>query len=90
MCLLPVLAIVDQAVDDTGIGQGGGVAQIGEIVFGDFAQDAAHDLAGSGFGRPCDHCSQSGLAIGPISLRTHATSSFCNSSLGSSPLFSVT
>ncbi len=44
MCLLPVLAIVDQAVDDAGIGQGGGVAQIGEIVFGDFAQDAAQAI----------------------------------------------
>ncbi len=51
MCLLPVLAIVDQAVDDAGIGQGGGVAEIGEIVFCDFAQDTAHDLVTSGLAR---------------------------------------
>ncbi len=44
MRLLPVLPVLDQAVDDAGIGQGGGVAQIGEIVFGDFAQDAAQAI----------------------------------------------
>ncbi len=41
-------------------------------------------------GRPGAHCSQSGEAIGPISLRTHWTSSFLSSSVGSSPAFSVT
>ena len=42
------------------------------------------------FGRPGAHCSWSGVAIGPISLRTQATSSLRNASLGASPLFSVT
>ena len=35
------------------------------------------------FGRPGAHCSQSGLAMGPISLRTHWTSSFFSASEGS-------
>ena len=45
------------------------------LVLGDLAQDAAHDLAGAGLRQAGAHCSRSGLAIGPISLRTHCTSS---------------
>jgi len=42
------------------------------------------------FGNAGAHCIASGEAIGPISLRTHATSSLRNASVGSSPDFSVT
>ena len=41
-----------------GIGEGRGVAEVAEIVLGDLAQDAAHDLARAGLGqagRPLDH-----------------------------------
>ena len=41
-------------------------------------------------GRPGAHCSQSGEAIGPISLRTQVTSSFFRSSSDASPAFKVT
>ena len=36
-------------------------------------------------GSPGAHCSQSGVAIAPISLRTQATSSLRSASLGCSP-----
>ena len=42
------------------------------------------------FGRPGAHWMTSGEAIGPISLRTHATSSLRRSSDVGSPAFSVT
>src|SRR5579859_17488 len=42
------------------------------------------------FGSAGAHWIASGEAIGPISLRTQATSSLRNSSLGSSPSFKVT
>ena len=42
------------------------------------------------FGRPGAHCRWSGVAMGPISLRTQATSSFSSSSLCASPAFRVT
>ena len=42
------------------------------------------------FGRPGANWIRSGEAIGPISLRTQATSSLRSSSLGSSPAISVT
>ena len=42
------------------------------------------------FGRPGAHCRWSGEAIGPISLRTHATSSLRSSSLSVSPASNVT
>jgi hypothetical protein len=41
-------------------------------------------------GRPGAHWMASGVAIGPISLRTQATSSLRRASVGSSPAFSVT
>src|SRR5690348_15691192 len=43
-----VLAVRDQVVDNSRIGKRRGVAQRAEVVLGDFAQDAAHDLAGAG------------------------------------------
>ena len=43
-----VLAVVDQVVDHGRVGERRGVAEVGEIVLGDLAQDAAHDLAGAG------------------------------------------
>ncbi len=42
------------------------------------------------FGRPGAHWMRSGEAIGPISFRTHPTSSLRNASLGASPALSVT
>ncbi len=42
------------------------------------------------FGRPGAHWIRSGWAIGPISLRTHCTSSLRSSSVGLRPDFSVT
>src|SRR5690606_3323934 len=42
------------------------------------------------FGRPGAHCRKSGDAIGPISLRTCATSSLSSSSLSTSPATRVT
>ena len=48
-CLLPsraaILPIVDKLLDDGRIGQRRDVAEIAEIVLGDLAQDAPHDLA---------------------------------------------
>src|SRR5690349_19574643 len=41
-------------------------------------------------GRPGAHWIRSGLAIGPISLRTHWISSLRSVSVGSSPVFKVT
>src|SRR6185295_1910300 len=42
------------------------------------------------FGRPGANWIRSGVAIGPISLRTQVTSSLRNASVGSSPSFRVT
>src|SRR3984893_5327536 len=47
-CPLSVLPMVDEVVDDSGLRQRRGVAEIIEFVLGDLAQNAAHDLAGSG------------------------------------------
>src|SRR6516162_5606928 len=41
---LLVLPVGDEIVDHSRIGQRRGVAEIGELVLGDLAQDAAHDL----------------------------------------------
>ena len=46
-----VLPVGDQVVDDGRIGEGRGVAERAELVLGDLAQDAAHDLAGAGLGQ---------------------------------------
>ena len=46
-----VLPVLNEVVDHGGIGQRRGVAEIGEIVLGDLAQDAAHDLAGARLGQ---------------------------------------
>ncbi|KAG1319034.1 hypothetical protein G6F63_014934 [Rhizopus arrhizus] len=40
-----------QCLHDRGIGQRGDVAQVVDIVLGDLAQDAAHDLAGTRLGQ---------------------------------------
>src|SRR5690554_86149 len=48
---LPVLPILHQISDHGRIGQGGSVAQRVEVVLGDLAQDAAHDLAAAGLGK---------------------------------------
>jgi hypothetical protein len=42
------------------------------------------------FGRPGAHWIRSGLAMGPISVRTQTSSSFFSSSVGSIPFISVT
>jgi hypothetical protein len=39
-----------QGIDDRRVGQGAGVAEVLIVTFGHFSQDAAHDLAGTGFG----------------------------------------
>jgi hypothetical protein len=41
-------------------------------------------------GRPEENCILSGVAMGPMTLRTCTTSSFLRSSLGSTPLLRVT
>src|ERR1700687_5641915 len=46
---LLVLAVLHEILDHGGIGQRRGVAEATRFVFGDLAQDAAHDLAGAGF-----------------------------------------
>src|SRR6266700_1509256 len=48
-CVLLVLAVLHQIVDHGGIRQRRGVAEASRFVLGDLAQDAAHDLAGTGF-----------------------------------------
>ena len=48
--VLPVLAMLNQVVDDRGVGERRGVAQASRLVLGDLAQDTAHDLAGAGLG----------------------------------------
>src|SRR5258708_15824854 len=50
-------AVLHQILDHARIGESRGVAEIAEIVLGDLAQDAAHDLAGARLGqarRPLD------------------------------------
>ena len=46
-----ILTVVDQILHDGRVGERRGVAEIGKIVLGDLAQDAAHDLAGAGLGQ---------------------------------------
>ena len=46
---------VDQGLDDAGVGEGGGVAEVVDVAFGDLAEDAAHDLAGAGLGQAGHH-----------------------------------
>jgi hypothetical protein len=46
-----VLAVFDQIVDHARVSQGRSVAQRAEIILGNLAQDAAHDLAGAGLER---------------------------------------
>ena len=43
-----VLTVIDEVVDDAWVGQCRGVAEVGEFILRDLAQDAAHDLAGAG------------------------------------------
>ena len=40
-----VLPVLDQILHHRRFGQGRGITQVGEIILGDLAQDAAHDLA---------------------------------------------
>ncbi len=40
-----ILPVVDEIIDDGGIGERRGVAEIGKIIFRDLAQDAAHDFS---------------------------------------------
>ena len=52
-----VEALLDQAVDHAGVGQRRGVTHVLQLVAGDLAQDAPHDLARAGLGqarRPLD------------------------------------
>src|SRR5262249_57094965 len=41
---LLVLPVADEVVDHRGVGERRGVAEIAVLVFGDLAQDSAHDL----------------------------------------------
>lgn len=41
---LSILAVRNQLFDDRRVGESRDIAEIGKIIFGDFAQDAAHDL----------------------------------------------
>ena len=45
------LPIGEEVVDHGGVREGGGVAEVRRVVFGDLAEDAAHDFAGPGFGQ---------------------------------------
>ena len=47
----PIHAVADQVGHDARLGERRGVAEIGEIVLGDLAQDPAHDLAGARLGQ---------------------------------------
>src|SRR5438094_4311762 len=56
--LLAVHPVVDELLDDSGIGKGRHIAQGIVLVGGDLAQNAPHDLAGAGLGqtrRPLQH-----------------------------------
>ncbi len=66
------------------------VAKGAKVVLGDLAQDAAHDLARPRFGQARRPLERSGLAIGPISVRTQASSSLRRLSVGSTPFIKVT
>src|SRR5215467_7609772 len=50
MASLGAFAVLYQILDNGGIGERRGVAQMLEVVLGDLAQDAAHDLAGARLG----------------------------------------
>ena len=41
--------VADQIFDNRGIGQGGNITERLKFLFGNLAQDAAHDFAGTGF-----------------------------------------
>src|SRR5690349_10820619 len=49
---LAILPVVDEILNDAGVGQRRGIAQRPIVVFGDLAQNPPHDLAGSGLGQP--------------------------------------
>src|SRR5882757_1443587 len=63
--LLLFAAVLDQVVDHGGIGERRGVTEIGEIVLGDLAQDAPHDLA-----RAC--LGQAGCPLDDVGRRDRA------------------
>ena len=44
-------SICQQIVNYAGVGEGGGIAEVRDVVFADLAQDAAHDLARAGLGQ---------------------------------------
>ena len=48
-CRLFVLPVADEVIHHGRIGQGRGIAEVAILIFGDFAQDPSHDLAGAGF-----------------------------------------
>src|SRR3954470_18854802 len=50
-CLLVGLAVIDEIVDHARICEGGGVTKAAELVFGNLAQDAPHDLARTSLGQ---------------------------------------
>jgi len=53
--LLVGLALIDEIVDHARIREGGGVTKAAELVLGNLAQDAAHDLPRAGLQRQRAH-----------------------------------
>jgi len=47
--MLSIHSVIDEIVDNRGLGECRSIAQIAEIVFRDFSQNTAHDFSGSSF-----------------------------------------
>ena len=63
--------LADEVLNDSGVSEGRGVAERAKLILGYLAQDAAHDFAGTRLRQAWRRIAmRSGVAIGPISLRT--------------------
>jgi hypothetical protein len=69
---------------------GSAVAERAKLILGYLAQVRRMDFAGARFWQAWGDWMRSGVAIGPISLRTQTTSSLCSSADGGSSDTSVT
>ena len=63
--------MLDQIVNNRWVSKCRGITKLIVLVSGNLAQYSAHDFADLVLGNPGAHCTRSGDAIGPISLRTH-------------------
>ena len=75
------LSVGEEVVNDGRIGEGGGVAEVRGVVFGDLRRMRRMILPERVLGKPGAQWITSGVAMGPISVRTCWTSSALRSSV---------